>query len=166
MALILGSVQVGGNVKNAKEALEGKDFLASVKTAEEIRMQVKDVFESIIVENVQKLVVFVDELDRCRPAFTMEMLERIKHYFDDDRIIFVVAINREQLVHLISNCYGEHFDSTRYLDKFFDKNVYLPKISTRQRVGREWDFSEEKSCLKNVSEGLNDYYQLSLRENL
>ena len=93
VALILGSVQVGGNVKNAKEALEGKDFLASVKTAEEIRMQVKDVFESIIVENVQKLVVFVDELDRCRPAFTMEMLERIKHYFDDDRIIFVVAIN-------------------------------------------------------------------------
>lgn len=166
VALTLGPIQVGGNLKNAKETLEGKDFLASVKTAEEIRMQVKDVFDSIMVENVQKLIIFVDELDRCRPVFAMEMLERIKHYFDDDRIIFVAAINREQLVHLISNCYGDHFDSTGYLDKFFDKNVYLPKISTRQRVGREWEFSDEKSCLKGVSEGLNDYYQLSLRENL
>lgn len=166
LVLSLGPIQIGGNLKNTKGTLEGKDILASVKTAEEIRIRVKEVFDNIIVENVQKLVIFVDELDRCRPAFAMEMLERIKHYFDDDRIIFVASINREQLVHLISNCYGTHFDSTGYLDKFFDRNVYLPPINMRHELEMDGDFWEEKTYLKAISEGLNDYYRLSLRENL
>ena len=55
-----------------------------VQTEEEIRERVKGIFNDIIVERAQKLVIFIDELDRCRPSFAIEMLERIKHYFDDE----------------------------------------------------------------------------------
>ena len=58
------------------------------------------------------------------------MLERIKHYFDDDRIIFVVSVNKEQLIHTISNYYGTGFDSTGYLNKFFDLDAHLPELQT------------------------------------
>lgn len=44
-----------------KEEFQSKDILSSVKTEEEIREKVKEIFDSIIVENVEKLVIFVDE---------------------------------------------------------------------------------------------------------
>lgn len=85
------------NPFTAIEKLQGKsmDILSLVQTEEEIRERVKGIFNDIIVERAQKLVIFIDELDRCRPSFAIEMLERIKHYFDDERVIFVVSLNKE-----------------------------------------------------------------------
>lgn len=110
--------------------MKNVDILEEVKTAEEIREEVKRILDEAIVEQAQKLVIFIDELDRCRPSFALEMLERLKHYFDDDRIIFVVSINKEQLTHTISNYYGVGFDSTGYLNKFFDLEANLPALQT------------------------------------
>lgn len=88
------------NPFTAIEKLQGKsmDILSLVQTEEEIRERVKGIFNDIIVERAQKLIIFIDELDRCRPSFAIEMLERIKHYFDDERVIFVVSLNKEQLI--------------------------------------------------------------------
>ena len=164
----IGYVQIGSNFENLKQKFSGKDILSVVKTEEEIRDKVKEIFDSIITENVQKLVIFIDELDRCRPNFAIEMLERIKHYFDDDRIIFIASINRSQLIHSISKYYGANFDSTGYLDKFFDKNIYLPEISIRDEIEYmlELEFTDKQYHLRYISEDLNAYYKLSLRENL
>ena len=94
-------------IKDIQE--EKADILSAVKTEEDIKECVRDVFNDIIVEKAEKLVIFIDELDRCKPSFAIEMLERIKHYFDDERIIFVVSLNKEQLIHTISNYYGSEF---------------------------------------------------------
>lgn len=165
-SLSVGCFHMGSNSENIRERFGGKDILASVKTEEEIYEKVKEIFDSIIVENVQKLVIFIDELDRCRPSFAIEMLERIKHYFDDDRIIFIASVNREQLIHSISKYYGMNFDSTGYLDKFFDGNVYLPEIDTSYGGAQTVVFTDRKYHLKRIAEDLNAYYHLSLRENL
>ena len=162
----IGGFQIGGNHKNINEALQGKDILESVKTAEEIRECVKEIFNSVIVENVDKLVIFIDELDRCRPSFAIEMLERIKHYFEDDRIIIVASVNRGQLIHSISKCYGQNFDSTGYLDKFFDRNVYLPELDVTFGGVKILRFEDTQYHLEKVANDLNAYYRLSLRENL
>lgn len=160
----IGCVQFGSNFGNTKEKFSGKDILSVVKTEEEIREKVKEIFDSIIVENVQKLVIFIDELDRCRPNFAIEMLERIKHYFDDDRIIFVASINREQLIYSISKYYGTNFDSTGYLDKFFDWNIYLPELDTS--FGNRLNFTDEQYFIENITKELSLYFQLTYREKL
>lgn len=160
----IGCIQFGSNFGNVKEKFSGKDILSIVKTEEEIRAKVKEVFDSIITENVQKLVIFIDELDRCRPNFAIEMLERIKHYFDDDRIIFVASINREQLIHSISKYYGTNFDSTGYLDKFFDWNIYLPELDTS--FGNRLNFTDEQYFIENITKELSLYFQLTYREKL
>lgn len=165
-SLSIGKVQIGSNFQSIKENFSDKDILSFVKTEEEIREKVKEIFDSIIVENVQKLVIFIDELDRCRPNFAIEMLERIKHYFDDDRIIFIASVNREQLIHSISKYYGVNFDSTGYLDKFFDRNVYLPEINISYGGQQGINFTERQYHLENVASGLNNYFRLSLRENM
>lgn len=149
--------------KQVVEAFNGKDILNKIKTAEEIREKVKEILDAVIVGDAQKLVIFVDELDRCKPSFAIEMLERIKHYFDDERIIFIASINKEQLVHTISKYYGVGFDSTGYLNKFFDLNVYMPQIKRSKLFESH---SSEQYCVAMIVESLNEYYKLTLRDGL
>lgn len=145
---------------------EGKlDILSAVKTEEDIKECVRDVFNDIIVEKTEKLVVFIDELDRCKPSFAIEMLERIKHYFDDERIIFVVSLNKEQLIHTISNYYGSEFDATRYLNRFFDVSINLPEISRYQKQKVQCTDSE-RLWITLIADELSDYYGFSLRDKL
>ena len=149
-----------------KDLQEGKmDILSAVKTEEDIKECVRDVFNDIIVEEAEKLVVFIDELDRCKPSFAIEMLERIKHYFDDERIIFVVSLNKEQLIHTISNYYGSEFDATRYLNRFFDVSINLPEISRSQRQKVQCTDSE-RFWITLIADALSDYYGFSLRDKL
>lgn len=157
---------MGIDLKKINDSLKGKDILEEIKTAEDIRKTVKEIFDEIIVESTEKLVIFIDELDRCRPDFAIETLERIKHYFDDDRIIFVVSINKEQLIHTISKYYGEQFDSTRYLNKFFDINIYLPKILNDYTKKYILNTGTHQYVFKEVVEELCKYYNLSLRDTL
>lgn len=158
----------GANVSVSGEglvnALESKDIFEEIQLEEDIREKVKQIFDIVIVEQAQKLVIFIDELDRCRPSFALEMLERLKHYFDDDRIIFVVSINKEQLTHTISNYYGAGFDSTGYLNKFFDLEADLPALQT---YDTEIQLDNREHCaFISISNALVKYYKLSRRDFL
>ena len=160
------SIKKVNPAKLINDLQEGKlDILSAVKTEEDIKECVRDVFNDIIVEKAEKLVVFIDELDRCKPSFAIEMLERIKHYFDDERIIFVVSLNKEQLIHTISNYYGSEFDATRYLNRFFDVSINLPEISRYQKQKVQCTDSE-RLWITLIADELSDYYGFSLRDKL
>jgi hypothetical protein len=75
------------------------------------------------------IFIFVDELDRCRPDYAIELLEAIKHLFGVAGIYFVVATNRKELSNAICSVYGEKFDSVNYLKRFFDQEYNLPNPS-------------------------------------
>ena len=76
------------------------------------------------------IVFFVDELDRCRPNYAMEMLERIKHVFNVDGVVFVISTDRQQLVNSVKTLYGEGIDAEGYLRRFFDLSYQLPAPTT------------------------------------
>ena len=76
----------------------------------------------------QPLVFIIDELDRCRPTFAIELLERVKHIFDVPNIVFVFGINRGELVKSLESIYGE-IDAGTYLRRFFDMEFLLPDAS-------------------------------------
>ena len=72
------------------------------------------------------LIVVIDELDRCRPSYAVELLETAKHLFAVNNIIFVLAVNRTELAHSIKALYGSGFDAEGYLGRFFDVDFRLP----------------------------------------
>lgn len=165
ISLSYKGIQLSVNDEKIANAFCGKDILEDIKIAEEIREAVKNIFNEIIVEEAQKMVIFIDELDRCRPSYAIEMLERIKHYFDDERIIFVVSVNKEQLIHTISKFYGYGFDATGYLNKFFDLNVHLPEVyGGDDNPFKEWNASQH--LLHSIANELSAYYRLTLRDAL
>lgn len=74
--------------------------------------------DQIPIERADKVVIFIDELDRCKPTYAVKLLERIKHYFNNDKIIFVFSTNLEELQSSVKCVYGESFNAYRYLDRF------------------------------------------------
>lgn len=71
------------------------------------------------------MFVIVDELDRCRPTYAISLLERIKHLFSVDNVVFITGTANQQLSVAITAVYGEKFDSMRYLHRFFDRTYQL-----------------------------------------
>ena len=74
----------------------------------------------------KSLILMIDELDRCRPTYAVQLLEVAKHLFSVHRVVFVLAINRSELAHSIRALYGQGFNAEGYLRRFFDADFRLP----------------------------------------
>ena len=74
----------------------------------------------------KKLFIIVDELDRARPDYAVHFLEDMKHFFDIENIIFLIAVNREQIEMTCKCLYGENLDFEGYYRKFFKMEIDLP----------------------------------------
>jgi hypothetical protein len=73
------------------------------------------------------VVFYIDELDRCRPNYAVEVLEEVKHLFSVPGIVFVLSIDKEQLGHAVRGVYGsEQINSEEYLRRFIDLEYTLP----------------------------------------
>lgn len=72
------------------------------------------------------IILFIDELDRCRPDYAVDMLEVIKHVFDIENVKVVLVTNTKQLRAAINHRYGAEVDAQKYLDKFLKYNFALP----------------------------------------
>ena len=73
------------------------------------------------------IVFIVDELDRCRPDYAVEVLEKIKHFFSVKGIVFVLSIDKEQLGNSVKGFYGSDcINAEEYLRRFIDVEYMLP----------------------------------------
>ena len=73
-------------------------------------------------------IVFIDELDRCRPEYIINFLMRIKHIFNIPKLIFVVSMNMEALRGACNSEFGKHKSAQieGYINRFFHPRLALP----------------------------------------
>lgn len=116
----------GTNISGLLDLLQGEDPLGVICAQKQLEELFAEFLDSLLAERGNRLVIFIDELDRCNPGFAVKLLERIKHYFSNDRITFVFSVNLDELQHTIRKHYGVGFDACRYLDRFFDFRITLP----------------------------------------
>ena len=114
-----------------------EERLSSYQEAQESVKKFKDALQDM-ANAVSKscedrpLIVMIDELDRCRPSYAVELLEVAKHLFAVDHIVFVLAVNRSELAHSIRALYGSGFDAQGYLGRFFDVDFRLPEPNRKK----------------------------------
>ena len=126
------SIKVKGeNFLKALEQNKKSDLLVDFKKQDELRLLVDTFFNNILPERGDRLVIFIDELDRCKPTFAIMLLERIKHYFNQQNVTFVFSTNIQELNKTICSYYGQGFSADRYLDRFFNLKLQLPKVDTK-----------------------------------
>jgi len=91
------------------------------------------------------LIFFIDELDRCRPSYAIELLERVKHLFDVPNMVFVLSIDKKQLEAITAAVYGERIDAPEYLRRFIDLEYALPALHTKsytRELIKRFEFKE------------------------
>lgn len=104
-----------------------KGYSEQVEAVKDVRTQLEHLALALEEGHERQLpvMVLVDELDRCRPSYAIEMLEVIKHFFNTKNFVFVVATDTQQLENSINAVYGEKFDSSVYLRRFFNRKAEL-----------------------------------------
>lgn len=79
-------------------------------------------------------IFFIDELDRCRPDFAISLLERVKHMFDIDNVVFILSIDKNQLEAATCAIYGSNINAREYLRKFIDIEFGLPRPNSKRFI--------------------------------
>lgn len=127
-------------------------------------------------ETESPLVIIIDELDRCRPSFAVEMLEKIKHLFSVKNVVFILVMHKEQLEESIRCIYGQNIDAHTYLQKFINIETKLPKQTTDRYTNDLKSYSKKLLQLHELEtwgddqnivdciESLANHFNLSLRQ--
>lgn len=158
-----------------------KELIDNYSKDKEITIEFKNSIEELLskINNETPFVIFIDELDRCRPLYSIELLERIKHIFGIKKLIFVLSIDKSQLSESIKSQYG-NIDTDNYLRRFIDLEYYLntPKLDDfcyylynevyqfneifkSKNIKKEFDvYLDELSMIKYLTKSLD----FSLRE--
>jgi hypothetical protein len=113
------------------------------------------------------LILFIDELDRCRPSYAVGFLEVIKHFFDIENIIFVLGIDAEQLQYSVSSLYGEGMKAKEYLRKFIDISYSFPEPILDDYLDflfPEFNCGEKHPDIIKATKGIIKKFNPSLRE--
>ncbi len=83
----------------------------------------------------ERLVIFIDDLDRCLPSVTLEVLEAIKLYLNIEPLVFVVGLDRTVVDGVVQKHYKEsgvnEAKSREYLNKLFQIEIQIPHSETR-----------------------------------
>lgn len=112
--------------ESAKTLIE--DYSKEKECLEQLKENLTKVFEATGAKEGQPFIIFIDEIDRCRPTYAIEMLENIKHLFGIPHLVFVISIDKAQLSKSIQAIYGQ-IDTENYLRRFFDLEFILPNPS-------------------------------------
>jgi hypothetical protein len=122
----------------------GKELIEHYEKEKAIRDEFRDALSDVLdfLPKGKPLIIFIDELDRCRPLYAIELLERIKHFFGVERVIFILSVDKEQLSESIKSQYGD-IDVENYLRRFIDLQFSLetPNIDAFcDYLDRKYDF--------------------------
>ena len=145
---------------NDKDIEEMKSFFNGMDTSEledyKNYKKLLEEFKDTLSKEERPKIIIIDELDRCRPDYAIQLLEIIKHIFDVKNIIFLFLINRKQLESIVSTIYMNSNLSTKYFEKFYDIELNLPEVNYEELSEPEFQvvnyFKEYRVDKNNFSE--------------
>lgn len=130
--------------------------------------------DELIIENCNKLYIIIDDLDRCRPEYTVKMFERLQHFANDERVVFILAIDYEEVLCMIEHFYGYRDSGNRFLEKIIDHFIdlenryyedyskYLGNFVVCQRV--KDGYPAIANIVRNITKCVFEDFHMTLRE--
>lgn len=147
------------------------NFDPNVKMLDSEYMQLKSAIKTFRdkLQNIQKklkkkIIIFIDELDRCHPMYTIKTLEVIKHFFGIPNIVFVLAVDKSQIEHSVRTIFGMNQGTENgYLRKFIDVEFELPEPNQSDFINYNLDKIWDKI---NIFIEDNRYYNYYLQRRV
>jgi hypothetical protein len=129
---------------------------------------------------VRRVVVYIDDLDRCLPLSALEVLESMKLFFDLDGFVFIVGLDQQVIERSVELKYANPnhvaartdgagsvgtsapVDGAAYIKKIFQLSLGLPRITTDQ-IGEFFDKLVDGA---NLSAGQTTNFDGHVRKHL
>lgn len=156
-------VGYGGDINGVIENFSGTDFLEQYKNERELRGKIDELIKSNLPKIADRAVIFIDELDRCRPEFAIKVLEQTKTLFQQENIVVVYSTDITQLAHSPQGIYGPRFDGRKYLERFYDKRLELNPIKPADYLLYKGINTMDGYTFMDITIDLLGYKQASLR---
>lgn len=112
------------------DSLTGKSVGDAYVDRAKTRSRIDQLCNDVLSKKADKIVVVIDELDRCQPDFAVHLLEQTKSLFASSSVIFVFATDSSQLAKAVGGIYGSGFDTTQFLGRFFDERVTMAPVDS------------------------------------
>ena len=133
LALVMQLIQkyAGIDVENLKDKVaeintdQAVDYLKDFEEMKEKMGYITNALSDALEKCDGNIIVFVDELDRCRPRYIIDFLMRIKHIFNIPKLIFIISMNMEALKGACKSEFGEHKNAN--IDGYIER-LFLPKL--------------------------------------
>jgi len=106
-------------------------FIATQMAAEKVRKeelpQQLDALHAALIQNGEsdRVIIVIDELDRCHPDYAIAVLEAMKLVFNQSGFVFCLMVNADYLERLAQHRFGVSTNDEKYLDKFVDIRLRL-----------------------------------------
>jgi len=138
---IPGIAKIKGSLA-AKDMIDREEMLTFDPIRDKsIYIDAYDALSNIKIPNDRKIVIIIDDLDRCFPDHAIKLLESIKLILNQPGFIFIIGVARNviegYLQHRYQNEFGiENFRGRDYLDKIVQLPFHIPPHHTR--MGHLW----------------------------
>lgn len=145
----------GGTVSMESILKQGLAFEEKYFEMKTVAQRLRENFSAAVDALVDKakgsrLVLFIDDLDRCLPEFVLKTLESIKLFLNVPKCVFVVALDPDVVRRAIAERYGEGSDrDTRdYLDKIIQLPFFIPPMPDVRVEGFVRSLSSDRDLQK------------------
>lgn len=127
----------GGMSKAAGQFIAAQMAIEKVRN-DEVPKQLKLLKQALIKDaNSDRVVIIIDELDRCHPDYAIAVLEALKLVFNQSGFVFCLMVNSDYLENLAQHRFGVSRNDEKYLDKFVDLRLSLaPKEDSLKNAVR------------------------------
>lgn len=143
--------------------MRGDDLLNDFRNRLAIRKKVRDLLQHVSRNEEATVLLAIDELDRCKPTFALQLLEEVKNLFTVNNLIVLYAVNTEQLSKTISGFYGAGLDAQKYLERFYDVK-YILRVPRDERYLRSLGYYTAGSRITHIVQEMISSLGMSLRE--
>ncbi|GAA1716428.1 hypothetical protein GCM10009745_76160 [Kribbella yunnanensis] len=151
--------QLGGQAKELIQAVEVVDDVLTTHYKAEHIEQFADSFQLVVDKflNGRKLVIFIDDLDRCLPEKAIQVLEGIKLFLGVPGTVFVLGVDVAALVHAVEVHYAGTVPSAmnggRYLEKIVQFPFHLPsmrsdEVTTKRLIDQLCSTPDDRDWLR------------------
>lgn len=139
-----GAKEIGNAIKDLSDSAQSikENYLKDVEEKNDdsivsnVRKFRKEFEESLQVDDIKRVVVLVDDLDRCQPERIIETLEAIKLFLSVKRTTFIIAADENVIKYAIREKYPPLDDfkvelDKEYIEKIIQLPIYIPELSSK-----------------------------------
>ncbi len=118
--------ELGDGMSKAAGQLIATQMAAEKVRKEELPQQLETLHTALIQDGKSdRVIIVIDELDRCHPDYAIAVLEAMKLVFNQSGFVFCLMVNADYLENLAQHRFGVSVNDEKYLDKFVDIRLGL-----------------------------------------